>query len=70
MKQIQLNELPKKYQEEIHLMLDAEMNRRLHSEDGITIYEDEDFEFAEDIKKLGIEPDGGDFEIIVINTYK
>jgi hypothetical protein len=48
--------------------LDAEMNRRLHSEDGLTIMEDEDFEFAEDIKKLGMKPEYGEFELIIINT--
>ena len=64
-KTIQWSDLPTKYQTILTSRLDSNMNRELYSKDGLTIYEDEDFAFAEDMKLLKIYPEDGEFEITI-----
>ena len=64
-KAIQWKELPKKYKNILASRLDARMNRELRSKNGLTVCEDEDFEFAEDMKSLGVYPRYGEFEMTI-----
>ena len=64
--EINLKDLPKKYQKILDSRLDAEMQRELNLS-GLECFEDSESEFAEDFISLGMEVECGEFYFIVTN---